>query len=302
MSDNHNESSSSLVSVITIGIIIIFVFSCIFNKIGSNDSGVKDNFLIIKNSIIITVFAVLALVGLFLLIFSIISLVVFFDKASKSALVPYIEEIQNYCKKNGIKFEETMSEIPDSFSILSSINPDCCLNNRKNYVTYTYVMKGKSHNLCFYIFDNKLCIPGRRSYVHYIYKSICIIKKTDLNLPVFYINDKDTIIDSLIKIFDDDYDYDKGEVINISEDKTFSRKFVLQGQVEKDVDNYFNNEKIRKSFVDNHIKGYSYEGNKEYLVISSLNTVTKREKYGVTKLENRLKMLDCAVKIMTELD
>ena len=68
MSDNHNESSSSLVRVITIGIIIIFVFSCIFNKIGSNDSGVKDNFLIIKNSIIITVFAVLALVGLFLLI------------------------------------------------------------------------------------------------------------------------------------------------------------------------------------------------------------------------------------------
>ena len=301
MPDNQNESSTSFVNFITVGIIIILVVWYIIDKLDINNSETINYSNVFMNLIVVIGFVILGVASLFLMIFLIFKSFEFVDNVSKNALIPYIEEINNYCKKNGIKFEESMTKIPESFSTLLSIKPDNFSGNSNCFASYIYVMTGKTQNLYFYIFDNKNTYRFYKG-TDYVYKSICIIKRADLNLPKFHIRDKNLIIDFIDKMFGVDKDKGKGEGINLSDDKTFSKMFVLHGQNKKGVEDYFYNEKNRKSFVENHIKGYSYEGNGEYLVISSLNTVTRREKYGITKLENRLKMLDCAVQIMNELE
>jgi len=80
---------------------------------------------------------------------------------------------------------------------------------------------------------------GKNSHTHT--QTLCIIKSSELSLPHFFIRRENSFFDFLGKLFG-------GQDINFSEDPTFSKTFVLQGESEAAVRQLFDT-RIRKLFL-----------------------------------------------------
>ena len=159
-------------------------------------------------------------------------------------------------------------------------------------------MKGKANNFVYYLFDYDYFIKRNKGSSYY-QKAVCIITNTNINFPKFKLRDEDALIDGIGSLFGE-------QDINFANDKKFSEKFVLQGTSEKDIRLYFNNSKIRKVFIENHIQGYSYETYNDCFAISYSGFVHQPydlyiKHRGITRLEDRLKILKKALEFVEEL-
>ncbi|EKD82963.1 MAG: hypothetical protein ACD_39C00976G0002 [uncultured bacterium] len=72
-------------------------------------------------------------------------------------------------------------------------------------------------------------------------KTICVIEDSALNLPMFALRSQHKLSAKVGAMMGE-------QDINFSDDKKFSDAFILQGEVEKDVRNFFD-ERLRKAFM-----------------------------------------------------
>lgn len=184
-----------------------------------------------------------------------------------------IKSISDYCFKNDLKYSEFVHEIPKlatTFSLLA----------KKGHTNeWKYGMSGMRANYEFHIFEHR-SVFGYGKNRHVETTTNCIVLNKDIDIPSFFIRDENFILDSLGKVFG-------GQDINFSDDQQFSRMFVLQGASEGEIRKSFIR-KVRESFVKNHIKGYSYEGNLNCFMVSVS---------GKLNLQNRIALLNKAINI-----
>ena len=223
-------------------------------------------------------------------IFSLVFVIVFFCvigflmyKSKKAR-----KEIIDYCKKNGITYQDKIINIPIEVRKFSFINIgdertfDCIMSMNKqqkkiflfNVIAHSYKFKGGNKNL------KHSCTNGG---------TICLIvpNKTNNNsIPSFYLKDRNRdslhMLDALQNL-DPDTIYEKfgGTNIGTKNNQDFSNKFILKGHSEEEVDEFLSPNKINY-LLTNHIDGYRYEiGNNSLMVFT--NTF-----YG---LDKRLDML-----------
>lgn len=184
------------------------------------------------------------------------------------------KKIKDYCNMNGLEYSESVTSIP-----VTAINFSL-LKEKGHSNDWIVGMSGKRQEINFYLFEHEYVTGhGKNSTTHY--ETICVINKPDLDLPQFFVRDENMILDSLGKLFG-------GQDINFTEDPEFSKMFVLQGIQESSV-RYFFSSKVRKAFVNYHVKGYKYEGYKDCFVVSISDK---------SDLKNRLNLLSKAINIL----
>lgn len=161
------------------------------------------------------------------------------------------EAIRSYCRQHGLSYSDTANKIPAiarSFSLLSE---------KGHTNSWRSEMAGKREDYSFTIFEHYY-VTGYGKSRHTYINTICVISKNEVNMPQFFVRDENFILDGLGKLFG-------GQDINFEEDPVFSKKFVLQGMSEPSIRQFFDR-RVRKTFVDKHIKGYQYEGYHNCLV------------------------------------
>ena len=182
------------------------------------------------------------------------------------------KEIEDYCKQNQLHYSDRVSNIPNNARAFSLIN------RSGRDISYYAGMSGNRGGINFNIFDYKFTTgSGKHSHTHFY--MICILSSENLDMPKFYVR-TENFFDSIGKLFG-------GQDINFTEDPTFSKAFVLQGQPEDSVRMFFNS-KVRQTFVNNHQTNYQYEGFKNCFMIAYLRN---------GNLKDRLILLSNAIKI-----
>ena len=190
-------------------------------------------------------------------------------------------ETMEYCRKNGLTFEDTM---------MTSFPYECKdfkITKKGKERSFYFVVSGKRNNIDFSVMTYKYSdnVPPKestflgmkvisRSGSKYrkpdYYATLCVLSADNMKMPHFFIRDESFIMDSLGKMFG-------GQDINFEEDPDFSKKFVLQGDDEGKIRTFFNS-KVRSSFVKFHQKGFVYEAVDKYLFIYNPNSFDKIEK------------------------
>ena len=207
--------------------------------------------------------AFLGLIAAFILIFIIVFLI---NKKRKKG-------IKDYCEANGIKYEES------SYSI-----PDCKEKFRATSIggstTFTSIMSGERAGINYCILDYQGTVNTRRGVNNYC-STICLLSKSGIVFPTFYIRPEMRLTDMLNeKLGMQDIDFD--------EDKEFSNKYVLQGPNEKEIRNYFTPE-IRKAFVDAYANKYNFiEASNDFFLVSQNNHLTIKDRMDL--LKNSIKL------------
>jgi hypothetical protein len=189
-----------------------------------------------------------------------------------------LRAMSDYCLKNGIYYTENLTRIPVNSKILS------VMGKKERIEGWGAEMYGNRNGFDFYIFDHTyISGTGRRKSI--ITETICLLTNNNLDLPQFYIRDEYFFYDDLGKLFG-------GQDINFEEDPVFSSKFILQGKAEPSIRRFFNR-KVRDVFVNNHIKGYSYEGSRDCFAVMKIQAMDAEE---------RVKLLSDAIKIFKQFE
>jgi len=201
-----------------------------------------------------------------------------------------------YCKKNGLTFEDTKT----------AMFPLECKNFRitkkGKQRNFYFVVSGKRNNVDFSVMSYKytdqepprestflgmkvISNSNRKHRKPDYYAALCVLSVDNMKLPHFFIRDESFIMDSLGKLFG-------GQDINFEEDPDFSKKFVLQGDNENEIRRFFN-KKVRSSFVHFHKKGFVYEAVDKYLFVYTPN--------NCDKIENKMQFLADSLKVLPAL-
>lgn len=219
------------------------------------------------------------LIGLvFILVFA---GVLFFGITLAKKMIKEKNETIEYCKKNGLSFEDTM---------MAGFPKECKnfkITKKGKQRDFYYVVSGIRDNVYFSVMNYKYSdnepprestflgmkvisrTGNRRHQKPDYYATLCFLSVDGLNMPHFFIRDESFIMDSLGKVFG-------GQDINFNDDPEFSKMFVLQGDNESEIRRFFNS-KIRSSFVKFHQKGFVYEGVGKHLFVYTPNNYSKIE-------------------------
>lgn len=198
------------------------------------------------------------LIGFVFIIGIVIIITIIEDKREKKRR----KEISDYCIKNDLVYSESV-DIPATATRFSLVN------NSGHSVEYYAGMSGIRGDYDFIVFDYHYATgsgKGRHDYYH----TICVVSNVNFKMPQFFIRDENFILDSLGKLFG-------GQDINFTSDPKFSKMFVLQGKSEPLVREFFD-DRIRTAFVNNHISGYKYEGNKDCLMICAPKMLSLKDR------------------------
>ena len=164
------------------------------------------------------------------------------DKKRKKA-------IEDYCHRANIGYEKYLSSLPyevKGFKITT-----------KGYSqSYTSVMSGKRFGIEFHVMDFYYNVGGKNGGRNC---TMCLFSKKGLRLPHFYAREENAVIDGLGQFFG-------GQDIDYDQDPDFSGSYVLQGENETQVREYFNAE-IRRAFTRMAEFGYEYEGGGDYFMV-----------------------------------
>lgn len=185
--------------------------------------------------------------------------------------------IRDYCFKHGLNYSDVAGAVPSnaySFSILAE---------KGHTNKWQTEMSGKRGDYSFSIFEHYY-VTGYGKHRHTYTDTICVVTKPRVNMPQFFIRDENMILDSLGKLFG-------GQDINFEEDPTFSRQFVLQGMIERDIRRFFDR-KVRSAFVTKRTRGYKYEGHRNCFAACIS---------GKLNIEERLALLSNVMKIFREI-
>ena len=193
-------------------------------------------------------------------------------------------EIIEYFTSNGFKYNDISTIFPNDVRDFNIAHTDKKGYSVKNYIAETY---GQRDGVDITIVDHTyLESIGRQRgcYEH----TLCLLRNQEIKIPDFYLRNRIFILDSIKKLFG------MKEII-ISEDKEFSKKFVLQGQNEEEIRNFFNSS-IRQVFILNQKRGCEYESKNNSLMVS------KRKYFlfmtaGYLNVKERIELLENSLKL-----
>lgn len=202
----------------------------------------------------------------------IITVIVFFLNKKRK------EDIKNYCTTQGIKFEESATYIPDC-------NEKFRATSIGGSTTFTSIMSGERDGIKYCILDYQGTVTTRRGVNNYN-STICLLSKSGVSFPTFYIRPEMRLTDMLNeKLGMQDIDFE--------EDKEFSNKYVLQGPNEREIRAYFTPE-IRKVFVAASSNKYNFiEGSSEFFLVSKSSHLNIKERLAL--LDNSVKFYSSVV-------
>ena len=186
-------------------------------------------------------------IGLLLLLIIFASMVSRIPAAQKQNLentIKYSEE-NNYEFVRNMKFEDLPQKLQNFTMFQRHIG----------YKELHSIVKGNSNNYEFSLMT--FIYPGNNGTYG---RLVCLITKKESSFPDFYLRDSRTVIDKVGKLLGK-------QDIDLSEDKSFSDQFLLQGNNPEEVIKYFN-EARRKLITKEHVNGYEYEADSEYFAIS----------------------------------
>lgn len=159
------------------------------------------------------------------------------------------KKIKEYCKQNGLTYYVTNSldygRLQD-FELLSG-------SLTENFMT------GKRGNVSFTICDLYKIDSSSKVRAHYNYTTLIYFFSYDIDFPYFIIRRKNLIRKFLTFIFD------LGE-IKFEDDYSFSLDYILKGTSKSDLKEFFT-KNVRNVFLDNYVRGFSYEANQYYFLI-----------------------------------
>ena len=186
-------------------------------------------------------------IGLLLLLIIFASMVSRTPAAQKQNL----ENTIKYCEENNYEFVRNMKfeDLPKKLQEFTTFQ------RHIGYKEFHSIVKGNYNNYDFSLMT--FIYPGNNSTYG---RLICLITKKEGNYPDFYLRDTRTVIDTVGKLLGK-------QDINISDDKKFSDQFLLQGNNQEQVINYFNSAR-RNIILKEHVNGYEYEADSEYFAIS----------------------------------
>ncbi len=155
-------------------------------------------------------------------------------------------EIEAYCKKNGFDYFKEAEDIPSSVYSFQLM--------QRAYGQKIDEIKGNRDGYDFYIFEN---LQG--SGQHRQSETFCLFTNKNMDLPQFYLREKNTLTDSIGKVFGmEDIEF---------KETGFSTKFLLQGKSEESIREFFN-ENVRKVFIKFFVRNDKYEGQQNYFLLS----------------------------------
>ena len=189
-----------------------------------------------------------------------------------------LENTKKFCEKNNYEFIRNLKleELP------GKIKDFTIIQRHIGYKDFHSIVKGKYNGYDFMLLT--FIYPGNHKTCGSL---VCLINKKDAKFPKFYLRDSKTLIDSLDKLLGK-------QEIKITANKDFSDKFLLQGANVEETQNFFS-ESRQQAVIQEHVKGYEYEADEDYFVISyPLSPSIPVEKYEalLTKTSSLLKKLE----------
>lgn len=189
------------------------------------------------------------------------------------------KKIKDYCEKNYFIYEDypiSLTGPSESFDILT-------FGDSSHFSNGMYKQKGDIEiNIVEYTTYKGLSKTGRRKS-SYNY-TLCQLYKKNVQFPAFSIREENAIFDFLGSMIG-------GQDIDFIEDKRFSDTFVLQGDCESEIRQFFGN-KVRNSFTKYHKRGYYYEGKGSGFLLYVKGHV------GINK---KVEMLNTALRIFNDI-
>ena len=202
------------------------------------------------------------------------------------------QEIIDFCKKNGMTFQDKVISFPAEVRNFSFINIgderdfSCIMSvSKQNKKIYIFDLWAKS-----YIDKGKYHTAKERSYRNG--GTVClIIQNTGIkkDVPSFFLTENKThtftSIENNCKNIYPDYLYDAhgGIDVNIENNPEFAEKFILKGLSEESVRNTFTPELIN-SFLSKHKDGYNYEAGSKSLMVFNQMCLSLPERLNMLKL------------------
>lgn len=191
--------------------------------------------------------------------------------------------IKNYCIREGLKYTERANYIPSC-----KVKLKLATSAYKN--EYSVIMSGERSGIHFCILDffyytrnGSRKINGNENRNRNHSYTLCVLSKSGINFPNFYLRQELPMIDWLSEKIG-------GQDIDFKEDKDFSDKYLLQGVKEKEIREFFTH-KVRKAFLYAPMNYfYEYEGFEEYFVVSQGQFLN---------IDQRLELLANSIKIFT---
>lgn len=144
------------------------------------------------------------------------------------------EEMRAIAERIGFAYQEKADHIQASYAHFSLfLQGHAYTRHAINFLL------GKKNEVEVSICDYHYTTGAGRSMKRHA-QTICIIKDPKFDLPSFFARHEHKVFDYLGKLFG-------GQDINFNEDEKFSSAFVLQGKVESEIRNLFN-QGVRKAF------------------------------------------------------
>ena len=196
-------------------------------------------------------------------------------------LIYYLRKkrIKDYCEENYFVYEDnpiSLTGNSEGFDILA-------FGDSSYFYNGMYKQKGDIEiNIVDYTTYKGLSKGGRRKH-SYNY-TLCQLYKPKTQFPVFFMRDENAILDSIGSMIG-------GQDIDFVEDKKFSDAFVLQGDSESDVRQFFN-AKVRNTFIKYHKRGYHYESKGRCFLLYVK---------GHVGLNKKVEMLNTALRIFNDI-
>ena len=199
--------------------------------------------------IILVPFIFLSIIALFYTIFYIVM-----EKQKKDSIIKRKKNIINLCKRYNYNYYDDISVIPETLK--NFIFFEYFIHN----VKYLNIISGEKDVNKFLIIDRMYTdISGRHKNVYI--QSYCLIQDPEMNFPLFHLRDRVKFLDQVVKFIG-------AQDIKFEDLPAFSNQFVLTGEPEDLVRDYFQ-PNIRTTFLKNHKKGYSYEAFSDCFLVSN---------------------------------
>lgn len=158
------------------------------------------------------------------------------------------EDAKKFAMRNGYKFIDRSADLikcDESFSIHD-------FTTGHSFYSYSVIM-GKKGEVDFQVMHYSYIGKAPKSPKHNF--TVCLLHKPGFAFPKFFMRKEEIFFDYIgEKLGYQDIDF--------VEDKTFSDKFVLQGENENKIRSFFNG-RVRKAFVDVFGNKYTYEASGE---------------------------------------
>ncbi len=182
------------------------------------------------------------------------------------------QNFMDRCQRDGFNYTEESDFIP-------KCNTSFNITSEGYYHRYSVIVSGEKDGIVFSTLDFFYYVGSKDSGC---YRTLCVLSKPGVLLPVFYVRTKDKISDCIGKQFG-------GQFIDFVEDAVFSEKFSLQGPNEADIRFSFD-QKVRTAFLIVYLNDYEFESAGDYLVVS---------KRGYTDYDGRLNLLSDALTVFS---